>query len=116
MGTATADQIVRKPLAVREPSSRSLDERLALRFPGVAAAYARLIGRLPPRSRRRRSIAAIWTRFNWAATPTANSTRRASSSRRGSWSPAIAVPRATAGTCRTGPMFGALISVWIKWN
>jgi hypothetical protein len=48
-------EIVRKPLAVREHSSRTLEERLALRLPRLAAAYAHLIGRLPPSSRLRRA-------------------------------------------------------------
>ena len=54
----SSDQIVRKPLRVREQSRRTLDERLALRFPGPFAAFARLIGRLPTRSRLRQ--AALW--------------------------------------------------------
>ena len=51
-------EVVRKPLRVRERSSRTLDERLSLRFPRLAATYARLIGRLPPSSRLRQ--AAVW--------------------------------------------------------
>jgi ketosteroid isomerase-like protein len=51
-------QIVRKPLRVRERSSRTLDQRLALRFPRLADTYVRLIGRLPPTSRLRQ--AAVW--------------------------------------------------------
>ena len=54
----SSDQIVRKPLRVRERSARTLDERLSLRFPSLAAASYRLIGRLPPRSRLRQ--AALW--------------------------------------------------------
>jgi ketosteroid isomerase-like protein len=50
--------IVRKPLAAREQSRRTLDQRVFMRFPGLAAASARLIGRLPPGSRIRE--AAIW--------------------------------------------------------
>ena len=53
-----SDQIVRKPLRARERSSRTLDQRLLLRFPGLAAASFRLIGKLPPRSRVRQ--AALW--------------------------------------------------------
>ena len=49
---------MRGPLRVRERSSRTLDQRLALRFPRLAAASARLIAGLPPRSRVRR--AALW--------------------------------------------------------
>jgi ketosteroid isomerase-like protein len=52
-------EIVRKPLRVRERSSRTLDQRLALRFPRLFDAYARVIvGRLPPTSRVRQ--AAVW--------------------------------------------------------
>jgi ketosteroid isomerase-like protein len=53
-----SDQIVRKPLRARERSSRTLDQRLMLRFPRLAAASFRLIGKLPPRSRVRQ--AALW--------------------------------------------------------
>jgi hypothetical protein len=49
---------VRKPLRVRGWSSRTLDQRLAIRFPRLAAASARLIGRLPHGSRVRQ--AALW--------------------------------------------------------
>jgi ketosteroid isomerase-like protein len=49
---------VRKPLRVRERSRRSLDQRLALRFPAFAAVSARLISKLPPGSRLRQ--AAVW--------------------------------------------------------
>jgi hypothetical protein len=51
-------QIVRKPLRVREPSSRTLDHRLALRFPRLAATSRRLMDRLPPRSRLRQAL--LW--------------------------------------------------------
>jgi ketosteroid isomerase-like protein len=52
-------QVVRKPLRVRERSRRTLDQRLALRFPRLAAASGRLLlGRLPPRSRLRQL--ALW--------------------------------------------------------
>jgi ketosteroid isomerase-like protein len=54
----SSDQIVRKPLRARERSSRTLDQRLLLRFPGLAAASFRLIGKLPPLSRVRQ--AALW--------------------------------------------------------
>jgi ketosteroid isomerase-like protein len=51
--------IVRKPLRVREQSkSRSLADRLAIRFPRLAAAYGRLILRLPPTSRVRHAV--LW--------------------------------------------------------
>jgi ketosteroid isomerase-like protein len=48
-------EVVRTPLRGRKRSRRSLDERLALRLPRLAAAYTRLIGRLPPRSRLRQA-------------------------------------------------------------
>jgi ketosteroid isomerase-like protein len=51
-------EFVRKPLRVRERSSRTLDQRLAIRFPRLAAACFRLIGKLPPGSRVRQ--AAVW--------------------------------------------------------
>jgi ketosteroid isomerase-like protein len=54
----SSDQIVRKPLQVRERSRRTLDQRLSLRFPRLAAVSFRLIGKLPPRSRLRQ--AALW--------------------------------------------------------
>jgi ketosteroid isomerase-like protein len=50
-----SQEVVRNPLRVREPSRRTLDQRLALRFPGLAAASARLIGKLPPGSRYRQA-------------------------------------------------------------
>src|SRR5205085_7573646 len=51
-------EFVRKPLRVREQSRRTLDQRLALRVPPLAAAGARLIGRLAPRSRLRQAF--LW--------------------------------------------------------
>ena len=52
-------EFVRKPLQVREGSRRTLDQRLVLRFPRLADAYARLVvARLPPTSRVRQ--AAVW--------------------------------------------------------
>jgi ketosteroid isomerase-like protein len=55
-------EIVRKPLRVRGRSSRTLDERLLVRFPRLAAAYvprvARFIDRLPPGSRLRQAL--VW--------------------------------------------------------
>jgi ketosteroid isomerase-like protein len=53
-----SDQVVRKPLRVRERSSRTLDQRLFLRFPRLAAAYVRRIAKLPPASCLRQ--AALW--------------------------------------------------------
>jgi ketosteroid isomerase-like protein len=51
-------EFVRKPLRIREGSSRTLDQRLAIRFPRLLAAGTRLIGRLPPRSRVRQAV--LW--------------------------------------------------------
>ncbi len=51
-------EVVRKPLRVRERSSRTLDQRLFLRFPWLAAAPFRLIAKLPPGSPIRQ--AALW--------------------------------------------------------
>jgi ketosteroid isomerase-like protein len=51
-------KVVRKPLRVREQSRRTLDQRLSLRFPRLAAAPFRLIGKLSPASRFRQ--AAVW--------------------------------------------------------
>ena len=51
-------EIVRKPLRVRARSRRTLDQRLPLRFPRLAAPWFRMIGRLSPSSRVRQ--AALW--------------------------------------------------------
>ena len=48
-------EIVRQPLLVRDRSSRSLAQRMALRLPRLTDAYARLIDRLPPSSRLRQA-------------------------------------------------------------
>jgi ketosteroid isomerase-like protein len=48
-------KVVRQPLRVRERSSRTLDQRLSLRFPRLAVAYGRLIAKLQPRSRLRQA-------------------------------------------------------------
>jgi ketosteroid isomerase-like protein len=48
-------KIARTPLRARKRSSRALDERVSLRFPRLAAANARRIGNLPPRSRLRQA-------------------------------------------------------------
>jgi ketosteroid isomerase-like protein len=47
---------VRQPLALDARSSRRLEERLGLRFPGVMAFLDRLLFRLPPRSRLRQAV------------------------------------------------------------
>jgi ketosteroid isomerase-like protein len=49
-------EVVRQPLRAREGAGRTLDQRLSLRFPWLAAANARLIGKLPPRSRIRQAV------------------------------------------------------------
>jgi ketosteroid isomerase-like protein len=49
-------EVVRKPLRARGRSSRTLDERLAMRFPRLVTAFSRLIGRLPPSSRLRQAV------------------------------------------------------------
>jgi ketosteroid isomerase-like protein len=51
-------EVVRKPLRVRERSRRTIDQRLALRFPRLATAGSRLLLKRPPRSRLRH--AALW--------------------------------------------------------
>jgi ketosteroid isomerase-like protein len=51
-------EFVRKPLSVRQRSGRTLDQRLAIRFPRLSALSFRLIGKLPPGSRVRQ--AALW--------------------------------------------------------
>ncbi len=48
-------EIVRKPLRVGERSSRTLDQRLSLRFPSLAGALFRPIARRPPSSRLRQA-------------------------------------------------------------
>jgi ketosteroid isomerase-like protein len=53
-----SDGIVRKPLPVRDRARRTVDQRLFVRFPWLAAASSRLIARLPPRSRLRQAV--IW--------------------------------------------------------
>jgi ketosteroid isomerase-like protein len=48
-------EVVRTPLRTRDRSSRTLDQRIALRLPRVAAACFRWVGKLPPSSRVRRA-------------------------------------------------------------
>ena len=50
--------MVRTPLKARRRPRRSFDQRLALRFPGLAAATGRLIARRAPDSRLRRALLA----------------------------------------------------------
>lgn len=49
-------EAVRKPLRVRERSSRTLDQRLFLRFPRLADMCLRSVARLRPRSRLRQAV------------------------------------------------------------
>jgi hypothetical protein len=48
-------EVVRKPLRAGKRSSRTLDQRLSLRFPRLAAGWFRLMSRLPPSSRIRQA-------------------------------------------------------------
>jgi hypothetical protein len=48
-------KVADKPLTLPEHSSRTLDQRLGLRFPRLAHICARLLARLPPSSRLRRA-------------------------------------------------------------
>ena len=50
-------QVVRQPLRSRPRPRRAVDERLAIRFPALARANARVIARLAPDSRVRRAVA-----------------------------------------------------------
>jgi ketosteroid isomerase-like protein len=59
----SSGQIVRKPLRVREGSSRTLDQSLGLRFPVLVGAYARLLGTLPHGSRLRQMLLARGARL-----------------------------------------------------
>jgi ketosteroid isomerase-like protein len=54
--------VVRKPLRVREQSSRTLEQRIALRFPALTRPGPRLVGALPPRSRVRRTMVSRYVR------------------------------------------------------
>jgi ketosteroid isomerase-like protein len=51
-------EVVRKPVRLRERPSRTLDQRLDLRIPTLPSIYRRLLSRLPPSSRLRQ--AALW--------------------------------------------------------
>jgi ketosteroid isomerase-like protein len=51
-------EVVRKPLHAGVRSGRTLDQRVSMRFPRLAAATFRLIGRLPPTSRLRQAV--LW--------------------------------------------------------
>jgi ketosteroid isomerase-like protein len=58
VATQTSARPVRQQLQARHQPHRSLDERLAIRFPGLAARQARWLGSLPPQSRMRKAIVA----------------------------------------------------------
>ena len=60
-------EVVRKPLRVRERSSRTLEQRLGIRFPWLVATQAALIGRLPPKSRLRTAMVWRGTRLGMEA-------------------------------------------------
>jgi ketosteroid isomerase-like protein len=60
-------EVVRQSLRAHEGSSRTVDERLALRLPALAAANARLVARLPPSSRIRQALLARSVRLSLAA-------------------------------------------------
>jgi ketosteroid isomerase-like protein len=49
---------VRQPLPAHTEPHRTLDDRIAIRFPGLAARQARLLSRLPPSSRLRQALIA----------------------------------------------------------
>ena len=57
-------EVVRKPVAASGRSGRTLDQRLALRFPRLAPASARMFGRLPPTSRIRQALLSRTIRLN----------------------------------------------------
>lgn len=52
----SSGQVVRTPLQARSRSGRTLDQRLAVRFPRLAAANIRRFGMLPPGSRLRQAV------------------------------------------------------------
>jgi len=49
-------EMVRQPLTVRDRSTRTLDQRMFLRFPRLVRAYARWFAKLPPGSRLRQAF------------------------------------------------------------
>jgi ketosteroid isomerase-like protein len=60
-------KVVRRPLRVRERSSRPLDQRVSLRFPRLVDPYIRVIERLPPSSRIRQAAVARVARLTLEA-------------------------------------------------
>jgi ketosteroid isomerase-like protein len=59
-----SQQIVRKPLAVRPRSARTVGQRLYIRFPQLGQVFARVVAALPPRSRLRQAL--VWQAFKVA--------------------------------------------------
>lgn len=59
-----SDHIVRRPLAVRDRTARTIGQRLLIRFPWLGTAWARTVGALPPRSRVRQAL--VWQAFQSA--------------------------------------------------
>jgi ketosteroid isomerase-like protein len=60
-------EIVRRPLSPYARSWRALDQRMGLRFPRLAAAVSRRIGKQPPSSRIRQAVLARSVRLALAA-------------------------------------------------
>jgi ketosteroid isomerase-like protein len=62
-------EAVRIPISpdARLPARRTLDERLSVRWPGASAALARVVNRLPARSRLRRALLRRGVLSTWAS-------------------------------------------------
>lgn len=60
-------EVVRKPIALRDRSRRSLEERFYVRFPGVLALLIRLVFRLPATSKLRGALVARYAQLGFAA-------------------------------------------------
>src|SRR5215210_8210725 len=60
-------EIVRTPLSTTTRPSRSLDERLYVRFPTLLPRIFSAVMRLRPRSRVRRTLLSLTVRRGWAA-------------------------------------------------
>ena len=60
-------EVVRRPLTLKANSRRRLEERLALRFPGVVERVTAAVWRLPPRSRLRRAFIRRAVSSGWEA-------------------------------------------------
>ena len=63
----TVNQAVRQPLRARPHSRRSLDQRIAIRFPTLSALLVRSFARLSPASRIRRALLARTMRMSCEA-------------------------------------------------